>query len=1312
MTETEQLTPLESHTLETLCNELVSGRGVAIDDKGEVFQLSEEDSRAIFGWYHKNSAKWQKNVMKTDVDALVDCLDKPVTTFPPTKVATLARKKTGIYVKKLRAHSFGGIHKYAGPTGTADDFELKFESGLTLIEGTNGSGKTSILSALIWALTGHVLRTQRAPEAITELMPLHLTDNTEAVTQHSIAPISPIPPSIVLADPTITEIQLDTWVEVTFSEESGKEIGTLRRGLNRTPRGKLEVTCNDAAFLGLDPIALEVGTRMPGLIPYIQLDKGSDLGKAVATLTGLQPLEQLASHATKTRNKLKVEMVKDREADISKTDGDYRKTRLELFELFEEHPQIKPEVEISEPSFRKDIESRLQEVQEYFETLQATAFKEARNILGESFDPNDASLRNNLKDSIGPALGLIEMSSLASLEGARRLNDLKGLADTEIDDAKKQLGQLFTQAREVAEVASDPKIAERLRLYTRIASWIKSGDRPDQSLEKCPICEAPLENKRDAKTDRAIKKHLEQCLSTDKSYLEKTVEGWIIHAEHELTAHLCKTLQSETHIDLPVSPAELITGTLVGQLLSAPCFKRSLNPLNVALESLCTQHLSKLPPFLEPTIDTLPQQFRPYEKHFLTKVSRIERAIAFSKWRKDCDNKVKEAFRKIIGFPNEEESDGDITAPIESWSVSRRLRALSRLVNNTAPLSAAISKIEYLLERIAARRKQETRIALYERAATAIEMLTSINLLVEKQVVSLMNLLKSRTTYWHEKLYIPANPSAPRFHDSKVDINGALSITVAADGTKVPAQHISNTSDLRAMLLAFLIAFWEHLKDNRGAFSTILLDDLQELFDPDNRQRIANAVPNLAAQGASLVITTNDPTFGRWLLASAQSKPIQVKRWKIHPISVYRKCLELSVFVEEIDRKRHLFLVPENQSDPQPARDYVNYLRIYIENRLLDLFEILISSLPSDPTLSDLINAVRERRRLGHELFGSKVFENLVDDAALQKNSDFLQLMNQSHHGNESSITFGAVWKAKDDYSRIRRLVDAVYEEYQAWMRRDTRRSAQQPLALPKPFEAPDIRVPIMTKLAAFAGQSAVGESVESGDFLSSTLFQNKAIFYIKTQNFGFAGAGNYRAIVNLNDFQPPDNSLVIALTNDRILARRLLRDQSRPPVIALNSEVEDPRRRPPSELLPTESTLLLPVVGLIFDERPNYEKNQHEATLETGSPLLKQVRLAFKVDGDSALPLALPGQIVFGVEQLTPDQFGRLEGTIVAIATTDGAFLKRIGAAIPGVPHVRQFEAIGARGDSIIVRTENIEDGMSKLPLLIACRKILGVMY
>ncbi|MBI2294911.1 MAG: AAA family ATPase, partial [Betaproteobacteria bacterium] len=155
-------------------NELVSGRGVTIDDKGEVFRISGEDSRAIFGWYQKNPAKWQKNVMKTDIDAIVDCLDKPVSKFPPTKVATLARKKTGIYVKKLRAHNFGGIHKYADPSGTADDLVLIFESGLTLIEGTNGSGKTSILSALIWALTGQVLRTQRAPEPITELVPLHL----------------------------------------------------------------------------------------------------------------------------------------------------------------------------------------------------------------------------------------------------------------------------------------------------------------------------------------------------------------------------------------------------------------------------------------------------------------------------------------------------------------------------------------------------------------------------------------------------------------------------------------------------------------------------------------------------------------------------------------------------------------------------------------------------------------------------------------------------------------------------------------------------------------------------------------------------------------------------------------------------------------------------------------------------------------------------------------------------------------------------------------------------------------------------------
>ena len=70
-------------------------------------------------------------------------------------------------------------------------------------------------------------------------------------------------------------------------------------------------------------------------------------------------------------------------------------------------------------------------------------------------------------------------------------------------------------------------------------------------------------------------------------------------------------------------------------------------------------------------------------------------------------------------------------------------------------------------------------------------------------------------------------------------------------------------------------------------------------------------------------------------------------------------------------------------------------------------------------------------------------------------------------------------------------------------------------------------------------------------------------------------------------------------------------------------------------------------------------------------------------------------------------------KGKLVAIATSRGAALKRVGESVPGIPYLRQFESVGGLGDSLLVRTEDVEgDGMEELPVMHGARLVLGVLY
>ena len=169
---------------------------------------------------------------------------------------------------------------------------------------------------------------------------------------------------------------------------------------------------------------------------------------------------------------------------------------------------------------------------------------------------------------------------------------------------------------------------------------------------------------------------------------------------------------------------------------------------------------------------------------------------------------------------------------------------------------------------------------------------------------------------------------------------------------------------MRATLLAFLLAFWKHLLDSRGGLSLLLLDDLQELFDAPNRRRVAKTLPAVVENGGRLVVTSNDHAFGTQVLRAfaAAACDEDVERRYVHSLKEVRPCIELGVFLDAVEKKRQEFEKPENENEHQPARDYVNELRVHVEARLLDLFEACPARLPQRATLSDLVAAIRSSR--------------------------------------------------------------------------------------------------------------------------------------------------------------------------------------------------------------------------------------------------------------------------------------------------------------------------------------------------------------
>lgn len=1306
-------TALHIHTLDTLLDELVSGRPVTIDDHGRLFRIADSDARSILAWYRDHRNVWTRPVAKEHVEAIVDQLDIAPPVVAPTATAAGSTGRRILLLSSIRAHRFGGIHRFGTVEEAPAEFNFTLEKTLTLVEGANGSGKTSFLSAILWCLTGYVYCPLRPPELANQAIAVTAADAGDQTSRRVMSPITPLPPASVLTGLGNDALPLDTWVELTFTDEQGKPAGTLLRKIQRGPRDSVVVKAPDVSALGLDRLACEVGTRMPALLPYIELGAASDLGTAVAALIGIKPLQDLAAHARRVQAKLRKDLPNERNAEIKALDNQFFVSCEELRALFDREPTICRAAQF--PSRAADgVEVELAEWQTHLEVLQTEALAKARDILGADFDHRNADMRADLVNSVGPALGTLDPAQLTLLASARRLGALGKLPEEELLSIEALLQKLCQEAEELHALSKQPAWAARLRLYARVAGWMRDHTYLPHEVDKCPLCQSALTGKTDTVSGKSVSEHLREFMGTESQILEKTAVAWEQDALARLREAVGEALQTELNRDLPATPADLITTAFAQELFQPKCLKGCLAVLRSAAGDLCATAVSELPVFQEPHVPVFAGTFGNTGTALARAVQRVTRAIAFARWRRVNDAACHAAFVHIIGQPAAAAREQVVVAT-EEQPLLQRLLTLDTLVKTSEPINYALAEVKKLADLNDRRVEKLDTIKRYARAATAIDELMGLPALVETQVGFLIRTLAEATTRWKERLYSAAFIGAPAAVNPNIGPDGAIAIDAAADGAKAPAQHVGNTAELRATLFAFYLAFWEHLLDTRGGLALLLLDDPQEMFDPPNRRRIASAIPSLADRGSRVVVTTLDPEFGRQVKAAVGRElgHDQFDHRRIHPTKAIRPHIVLGSFIEVVDQKRRAFEHAENENEAQPARDYVNALRICIENRLVDFFDLPEPGLPRTFTLSDLINAIRRRVTSGMDAFADPAFQALVAADALASGSLFLSLLNESHHGRQDQIQYRDVDKVRDHCVHAIEHVAAAHEAYERWLRRDPREPLVERPESPDVLRFPSLDVPVFEDIAAFTAESLPGEPIETGERFATDRFTHHALYVISTGNLGFAAPMHCRAIVDLSEEPVADNRLVVAMYRDMLYARRLLRDEKKPGVVVLASDAVDPNRRPPSILVPAQEVRLLKIVGILFDGRPHYPRPSQEAAPARDMSYLGRVEIAFKVRGTSAEPLALHGQTVLGGRSLTPQDVASMEDSLVAIATDHAAMLKRVGKPVPGGKHVRHLDAIGGRGESTLIRLAEVEkDPFGKVPLLQSAREVLGVLY
>lgn len=575
-----QARALHLHTVESVCIELIGGRSLAVGPDGKTFSLEKETSRAVLAWYFKNRTKWAGNLNGADVEAIVDAAKTKPPAMPEAK-AHAEPDKRSLTLVKVEAHRFGGLHAYSDEGRTPESFVFEPKKPITLLEGWNGSGKTSILNSIIWCLTGQLLRPQRKPEDAGEEFSCQIQlDPSAPPTEHKLTPVTPLPDKRYPPDLSREKLPLDTWVELTFVDENGNWLPSIRRTQSRTARGVVQDVPADIEALGLDPIAARIGTTIPGLLPFIQIGSVSEFGQAIAELTGLADLVDLAKHAGKARQKLEKDFTKERKGEIDQQNLAFGQARSDLQALIDESPQLKPADALPDPATDSDLERRLTAIEDHFNTRKAQTLENAKQVLGSTFDTSDKTARDYLENSVAPALQ--QLSNFYNLPSAARLADLSKLTDEQVASVEKLIAEIDSEAVTLAELITTPDVTTRRRLYARVANWMK--EEGDKDLSNCKLCYASLENAVDVANGRRVRDELSDALSHDSELLGHTVMTWAASRLGKLSKNAPGELAIEVKRSLPATPIDLLITAATTELFSTMPFVGTLAVLRSAAD--------------------------------------------------------------------------------------------------------------------------------------------------------------------------------------------------------------------------------------------------------------------------------------------------------------------------------------------------------------------------------------------------------------------------------------------------------------------------------------------------------------------------------------------------------------------------------------------------------------------------------------------------------------------------------------------------------------------------------------------------------
>lgn len=1146
---------------------------------------------------------------------------------------------------KIKTYGFGGLNQFGGPT-----FNIEVNQETWCIEGQNGSGKTSLTSAIIWALTGQVIREHSGLSRNKgERKDVYSNNGTKIGTW---PPIAAYPTDENdLAKPAKVFVKLD------FRNNNGDK-ATVYRSLQSLSDGTVKQLVRKSPFIEPYVNLIETGVVMPNRLGYLGFgDQSENLCEAVKMLTGLDFIESIGKGVTKIKrggsrflNYSKQHRIGDIEADYFKW-LDVAKGHTETTGY-----DLTPFNQIDGDKLAEELEKLRSQSESVAKDKMGTLVDD----LATNIDIGSQQDRDKVKQAVERVKIAITskptdlsniFEALASLTQAHTSGELNT-----ITDVLEEADSVLTTALQW-HIKQEEDI--KLRFKAEASLWFELSEP-----QHCPLCEEELNTSQQKSLAKELVE-LKENADEAKKRLEDVCNGVLT----KITSSIPQTVQTKMSYLLAPDIKKSLLDDINSNFIDSPPFA-VLDGAKNLLDKEMQSEWPSLPSFTSQIPSSNASNEPRCAQTVRGKIQQINYLLILAEWWLANRPAYWGFWKKIIGQPV---SNGEEFSFPDSV-LGKHLEELDGSLASAKPYDETARALKNAIEKETKWREINSHQKIRQGIADAIAPLALLSVFVNAETSRSIDALSSRIgavlkrIHLHERLeYKDTAFVRENARKSTVNVHGGLK-----GDFKIDATLVANTSWLRAILWAFVFSLREEIVAALGfnPFPLIVMDDPQVTFDPRNEHLWAAEIVRLSNSTdpdvAQIIVTTHETSFFKTLVEV--NRDFSGRHGRIVSVTD-----ELGV--PHIDDDTHIERLWKNakkNNDDQVARTFIEELRIFLESILRYLLWGQGASVRRE-LLSPLIQHLKRLSDLGDQPFCQPAIKKLAN--RLSRESTKVGKIQDQHHRHTQGLPdaidiYEGLWEDLSKQLHEAFNIVADFRVYQGDHRQYTYNDNVIELPIKQKDEIRRLCI-INTGIAAAArtdGRAGDGlVTLNELDDCPEIILYNHDVFHLVAQTLEpVANIGDY--LIVRNNSRIDNRCLVVAGYNERLLARRYSEPEDHQFTSVLTAQSIDPSSIADPVLIPSQNINAKMIVGTLFNQGrdfPNSAENNEVIAIDDPSgykALLNHTRL-FKVQGQSAEPIALDSQYLITGQEITLQQeMTNMDGCLVIAADIEGTrYFKRM---------------------------------------------------